>query len=116
MFGEGEKENESSKDNVVVTSLVAKFQGRHTASPTSSLELIVSSRGGPKAKATSKVSIATFWEDVLVESLYISKKYLDYDKKLDEAQSGIASLFAKNESLTIQFPLLLTRPRKRKIV
>ena len=37
-----QRENEPSKDDVVVTSSVAKFQGCHTASPTSSLELIVS--------------------------------------------------------------------------
>ena len=57
-------ENEPSKDDVVVTSSMAKFQGCHTASPTSSLELIVSLRGGSKAKAKSKVLIASFWEDV----------------------------------------------------
>ena len=53
-------ENELSKDDVVVTSSVAKFQGCRTASPTSSFELIVSPRSGSKAKATSKVSIASF--------------------------------------------------------
>nr|POE75313.1 hypothetical protein CFP56_19034 [Quercus suber] len=127
-------ENEPSKDDVVVTSSVAKFQDRRTTSPTSSLELIISLRGGSKAKATSKVLIASFWEDVgiatqkahdtisvedleplmgkppselmsshvhkimqvLGESLYVSEKYLDYDKKLVEAQSGIASLFTEN--------------------
>ena len=53
-------ENELSKDDVMVTSSVAKFQGCRTASPTSSFELIVSPRSGSKAKATSKVSIASF--------------------------------------------------------
>ena len=59
-----QKENELSKDDVVVTSSVAKFQGCHMASPTSSLELIISHKGGSKAKATSKVSIASIWENV----------------------------------------------------
>ena len=47
----------------MVTSSVAKFQDHRTASPTSSLEPIVSPRGGSKSKAMSKVSIASFWED-----------------------------------------------------
>ena len=59
-----QKENELSKDDVVVTFSVAKFQGCHMASPTSSLELIISHKGGSKAKATSKVSIASIWENV----------------------------------------------------
>ena len=59
-----QRENELSKDDVVVTSSVAKFQGCHMASPTSSLELIISHKGGSKAKATSKVSIASIWENV----------------------------------------------------
>ena len=59
-----QNENELSKDDVVVTSSVAKFQGCHMASPTSSLELIISYKGGSKAKATSKVSIASIWENV----------------------------------------------------
>ena len=164
-------ENEPSKDDVVVTSSVAKFQDHRTASPTSSLEPIVSPRGGSKSKAMSKVSIASFWEDtetttqkshvaisvedleplmgkphselmsshvhnlmqvyvlvsyahfffvtylllqVLGESLYISGKYLDYDKKLVEAQSRIASLFAENESLTIQISALANKAKKDK--
>ena len=49
---------------------------------------------------------------MLVESLYISKKYLDYDKKLVEAQSGIASLFAENESLMIQISALANEAKK----
>ena len=51
---------------------------------------------------------------VLVESLYISGKYLDYDKKLVEAQSGIASLFAENESLMIQIFAFADEAKKDK--
>ena len=51
---------------------------------------------------------------VLVKSLYISGKYLDYDKKLVEAQSGIASLFAENESLTIQIFAFANEAKKDK--
>ncbi|KAL0017509.1 hypothetical protein SO802_004578 [Lithocarpus litseifolius] len=58
-----QRENEPSKEEIVVTSFMAKSQDRRPASPTSSLQLIVSSGGGSKAKATSKVSIAFFWED-----------------------------------------------------
>nr|POE59815.1 hypothetical protein CFP56_79042 [Quercus suber] len=61
-----QRENEPSKDDVVVTSLVAKFQDRRTTSPTSSLEPIVSPGGGSKAKATGEVSIASFWEDTRI--------------------------------------------------
>ena len=48
----------------MVTFSAAKFQDCRIVSPTSSLELIVSPKGGSKAKATSKVSIASFWENV----------------------------------------------------
>ena len=58
-----QRENEPSKDDVVVTSSVAKFQDRRTTSPTSSSEPIVFLEGGSKAKAMSKVSIASFWEE-----------------------------------------------------
>ena len=51
---------------------------------------------------------------VLEESLYISRKYLDYDKKLVEAQSGIASLFAENESPTIQIFAFANKAKKDK--
>ena len=44
----------------MVTSSVAKSQDHHLASPTSSLELIISPSGGSKAKATSKALIASF--------------------------------------------------------
>ena len=47
-----------------MTSSMAKSQDRRLASPTSSLELIVSSGGGSKAKATSKVSISSFQEGI----------------------------------------------------
>ncbi|KAL0010838.1 hypothetical protein SO802_005946 [Lithocarpus litseifolius] len=49
---------------------------------------------------------------VLGESLYISGKYLDYDKKLVEAQSRIASLSAENESLTIHISALANEAKK----
>ena len=49
---------------------------------------------------------------MLGESLYIFGKYLDYDKKLVEAQSGIASLFAKNVSLMIQISTLTDEAKK----
>nr|POF23881.1 hypothetical protein CFP56_23701 [Quercus suber] len=106
--------------------------------------------GGSKIKATSKVSITSFWKDtrtamqkahdvifvedleplmgkpssevmsshvrklmqVLGESLYISGKYLDYNKKLIEAQSRIASLSIENESLTIQVSTLVDKVKK----
>ncbi|KAL0008668.1 hypothetical protein SO802_010170 [Lithocarpus litseifolius] len=58
-----QRKSEPSKDDPVVTSSVAKSQDCHLASPTSSLELIISPSGGSKAKATSKASIASFWED-----------------------------------------------------
>nr|POF09658.1 hypothetical protein CFP56_10837 [Quercus suber] len=47
-------------------------------------------------------------------SVRISGKYLDYDKKLVEAQSGIVSLFAKNEFLTIQISALADEAKKDK--
>lgn len=50
-----QRESESPKDNAVVTSSVAKSQDHSPASPTSSLELIVS-----QAKAISNTSIASF--------------------------------------------------------
>nr|POE94901.1 hypothetical protein CFP56_72319 [Quercus suber] len=46
-----QRESEPPKDNAVVTSSVAKSQDHCPASPTSSLELIVSTSGGYKAKA-----------------------------------------------------------------
>ena len=51
---------------------------------------------------------------MLGESLYISRKYLDYDKKLVKAQSRIASLSAENESLTIQISVLANEAKKDK--
>ena len=51
---------------------------------------------------------------MLVKSLYISGKYLDYDKKLVEAQSGIASLFAENELLMIQIFAFADEAKKDK--
>ena len=51
---------------------------------------------------------------MLGESLYIFGKYLDYDKKLVEAQSRIASLSTKNESLTIQISALANKAKKDK--
>ena len=55
-----QRENEPSEEETVLTSSVAKSQDRRPASLTSSLELIVSFGGGSKAKAISKVSIASF--------------------------------------------------------
>lgn len=51
---------------------------------------------------------------MLGESLYISKKYLDYDKKLIEAQSRIAYPSTENESLTIQISALSDKVKKGK--
>ena len=51
---------------------------------------------------------------VLGESLYISGKYLDYDKKLVEAQSRIASLSVENKSLTIQISVVANEAKKYK--
>lgn len=59
-----QRESKPSKEDLVVTSSVAKSQDHRPASPTSSLELIISLGGGFKAKSTSKASIASFWEDV----------------------------------------------------
>ena len=52
-----QRENEPSKDDVMVTFSVTKFQVRRPASPTSSLELIVSPRGAlrPKPQARSRL-------------------------------------------------------------
>nr|POF17421.1 hypothetical protein CFP56_59448 [Quercus suber] len=132
-----QKEGEPPKDNVMVTSPVAKFQDHCPALLTSSMELIISPRRGFKTKAMSKVSIA--YDVISLEdleplmgkpsselmsshvhklmhmcgaSLYIFGNYLDYDKKLNEAQSRIASLFAKNESLTIQISALTDEVKK----
>ena len=58
-----QRENEPSKEETMVTSSMAKSQDRCPALPTSSLELIVFPGGGSKAKTTSKISIASFWED-----------------------------------------------------
>ena len=46
--------------------------------------------------------------------MYISGKYLDYNKKLIEVQSRIASLSTKNESLTIQISALVDEVKKDK--
>lgn len=46
--------------------------------------------------------------------MYISKKYLDYDKKLIEAQSRIAYPSTENESLTIQISALTDKVKKGK--
>ena len=51
---------------------------------------------------------------MLGESLYISRKYLNYDKKLVEAKSGIASLSAENESLMIKISALADEAKKDK--
>ena len=62
-----QRESKPSKDDVMVTSLVAKFQDCRPASPTSSLELIVSPGGGcSKTKATSKVSTTSFGKDARI--------------------------------------------------
>ena len=58
-----EKKAKASLIGGILTSSMAKSQDRRPASPTSSLELIVSLGGNLKAKATSKASIASFWED-----------------------------------------------------
>ena len=53
-----QRESKPSKDDVMVTSLVAKFQDCRPASPTSSLELIVSPGGAalrPKPRVTSRL-------------------------------------------------------------
>ena len=46
--------------------------------------------------------------------MYISRKYLNYDKKLVEAKSGIASLSAENESLMIKIFALADEAKKEK--
>ena len=46
--------------------------------------------------------------------MYISRKYLDYDKKMVKTQSRIASLSTKNESLTIQISVLANEAKKDK--
>ena len=46
--------------------------------------------------------------------MYISRKYLNYDKKLVEAKSGIASLSAENESLMIKISALADEAKKDK--
>ena len=48
--------------------------------------------------------------------MYISRKYLGYDKKLVEAQFRITSLSAENESLTIQISALANEAKKDRIV
>lgn len=50
----------------------------------------------------------------LGESLYISGKYLNFDKKLVEAQSRTCSPFAKNESLMIKISTLANEAKKDK--
>ena len=59
-----QRESEPSKDDPIVTSFVDKSQDRPPASPTSSLELIISLGGGFKIKSTSKALIASFWENI----------------------------------------------------
>lgn len=51
---------------------------------------------------------------MLGESLYISGIYLDYDEKLAVAQSKIASLFVKNESLKSYISALAKEAKKDK--
>nr|POE99004.1 hypothetical protein CFP56_59220 [Quercus suber] len=51
---------------------------------------------------------------MLGESLYILGKYLDYDRKLAEAQSKVASLSADNESLPIQIFTVADEAKKDK--
>ena len=46
--------------------------------------------------------------------MYIFEKYLDYDKKLVKAQSRIASLSVKNESLMIQISAFAGEDKKDK--
>ena len=53
---------------------------------------------------------------MLEESLYISGKYLDYDKKLVEVRSRITSFSTENESLTIQITAVVDKAKKDKVV
>lgn len=168
-----QRESKPSKEDLVVTSSVAKSQDRRPASPTSSLELIISLGGGFKAKSTSKASIASFWEDVgtavqkaqdvismedldtLMEKsprelmlshihklmqvcvlhlsyaffflnshllvlvgagrvFYISRKYLDCERKLAETQSKPTSLSTENKSLKSQISTFVNEAKKDK--
>ena len=56
------------------------------------------------------------FSQVLGESLYISGKYLNYEEKYVVAKSKVESLSADNDSLKVRSLLLLTRPRKTRIV
>ena len=169
-----QRESEPSKDDPIVTSFVDKSQDRPPASPTSSLELIISLGGGFKIKSTSKALIASFWENigtsvqkdqdaismedldtlmgksprelmlshvhklmqvcvlvplsfffffltpiylflqVLGESLYISGKYVNCERKLVETQSKTTSLSTKNKSLKSQVSALVDEAKKDK--
>nr|POE57951.1 hypothetical protein CFP56_38314 [Quercus suber] len=57
-------DTEPPKDNLMVTSPIAKFVSQRPASPTSSLELIASTYGGSKAKGKDKAPTGSFWDDV----------------------------------------------------
>ena len=51
---------------------------------------------------------------MLGESLYISRKYLDYEEKYVMAQSKVKSLSSENESLKVQVFALSNKARKDK--
>ena len=59
------KVGDASKNDPVVTPPFAHSLAKHPTSPTSSLELIASTKEGTKKKkAASKPFLPTFWDDV----------------------------------------------------
>nr|POF14747.1 hypothetical protein CFP56_47355 [Quercus suber] len=107
-----------TKDDPMVTSPVTTSVPHCPTLPTSSLELITPSNESSKANGRDKpLGVNSSHElmsshvrkvmQVLGESLYISRKYLDFEKKFVMAQSKVEALSSENESLKKQIFALL---------
>ena len=58
-----QRDTKPPKDDLMVTSPIAKFVPQCPTSPTSSLELIISIDSGSKAKGKDKAPTSSFWDD-----------------------------------------------------
>ncbi|KAK9998152.1 hypothetical protein SO802_017755 [Lithocarpus litseifolius] len=96
------KVGNASKDDPVVTPPFAHSLAKHSTSPTSSLEVIASTEEGTEKKKA------------LGESLFISRKLLDFEKGVAIAEPVVKSLSAENEALKNKVAILDVKAEKDK--
>nr|POF23755.1 hypothetical protein CFP56_13692 [Quercus suber] len=91
------------KKDPVITPSPTHSPAKCPASPTSALEMIVS--GGEETRKKKKV---------LGESLFISRKLLDLEKKVVTSKPLVKSLSTKNETLKNKVAILTTKAENEK--